>query len=364
MLTYSYNLYPNNFSSDNRSNDITNFRGINNRNYELSNVSTTKFNFLNNAKNYELIGFRRLAKNYLGRTSRHLRRKPSTNFRNNYRIDRAKQESNIVPSIVYFESRQDEEGNVENKNAINIPNLYKSKPVDSQLSSLSSDSQSPLSSPVGQYKTSLDSSINPTRVIYIRDIPSNVSMKSIISQIYGGPLESLKLIKHDESRSRNQDMELVFLKKADATNFLRYSRTHLFHINGKRLYSEPGSNNNLLNSNKAFDSTINNNISRTLIMKRYNKTTEKQEQVSKEFLIDYFDIEEVRKDFFQFGNIVDITPIVSRKVCLSISYYNIKAAMDAMKAYDDPYSEFHKKYSEEWVVWYGKDVTDRSCVEI
>lgn len=71
-------------------------------------------------------------------------------------------------------------------------------------------------------------------------------------------------------------------------------------------------------------------------------------------------LDEIRTDFVKFGKIIDIGSVISRKLCFSIFYYDIRCAILAKQELDQVGTELSKKY-KDWSVWYGKDITDRAC---
>lgn len=214
----------------------------------------------------------------------------------------------------------------------------------------------------------INTSERDMRRIVLRNIPVGTGIRSIVSQIYGGPLESLIIYrKHSNSDELNK-VELNFLTYEGAWSFMKYGRTNLFQVNGKQLLPEWGK--------IGFDKRMNidiiskiglsesNDVSRYLILKRYTNKVDKRNELSKEHLIDNLDIREIRRDFEKFGNVFDITPIISRKLCISISYNDILGAMTAMEDYENPYSYLHQKYFRTWAIWYGKDTTNKPCIEL
>ncbi|OWB78482.1 hypothetical protein B5S32_g2676 [[Candida] boidinii] len=96
-----------------------------------------------------------------------------------------------------------------------------------------------------------------------------------------------------------------------------------------------------------------------------------------------FNIEEIRNDFMGYGKIIDILPIISRKMAFSIQFFDISSAVKAKKDCEHCPNEGNEAGSEEevgnfkdalarsatqkemwskyrnWYIWFGKDPTDR-----
>lgn len=68
----------------------------------------------------------------------------------------------------------------------------------------------------------------------------------------------------------------------------------------------------------------------------------------------------LRRDFKQFGEIVDIGSVISRKLSFSVFYWDIRSAIKAKTEFERTGSSLNLKY-KDWNIWYGKDITDRAC---
>lgn len=206
----------------------------------------------------------------------------------------------------------------------------------------------------------------PSRSIVLANIPNNTGLGSILSQICGGPLESVLLCKN-EAENLARRAELNFLTTEGARSFMKFGSTNLFKINGVHLVpcwaNQPDAMVPALSA-ELFEEIP--EVCRCLIMKKYATNTKryKHGESSKDPPPDVLDMAEIRHDFGLFGTVQDIAPIVSRKLCISVSFYSVHSAIRAMNDYEDPTSVFYKKYFKNWAVWYGKDITDRPCFEL
>ncbi|QLQ81439.1 hypothetical protein HG537_0F02000 [Torulaspora globosa] len=204
------------------------------------------------------------------------------------------------------------------------------------------------------------------RSIVLANVPRSTGLSSILSQVCGGPLETILLHRNEIDRTLIR-VELNFLTRDGAVSFMKYSRTNLFKVNGVHLVPEWKKLSELqpppLSAEFLEDIP---EVCRCLIMKKYasgNKRS-KHGDNSKESALDNLDISDIKKDFETFGEIQEIAPIISRKLCISISFYCVHNAIRAMDEYENPASQLYKKYFKTWAVWYGKDITDRPCTEI
>ncbi|CCC68244.1 hypothetical protein NCAS_0B01600 [Naumovozyma castellii] len=201
------------------------------------------------------------------------------------------------------------------------------------------------------------------RSVTIENIPTYTGMYSILNQISGGPLEKFCYYRNENSRQATYTMTLNFLSSNNAQDFMKFGKTNLFKVNGFHLQpkwsSVEGSVSSQTNSAKSKLAKTG-CICRYIILKRHSgKTT-----CTKVPILEYVDIQEIRKDFGCYGGIVEITPVISKKVCLSIGYYDIYSAVRAMVAYENSSTDLHKKYFQSWTLWYGNDISERPCLEI
>lgn len=222
---------------------------------------------------------------------------------------------------------------------------------------------------------------NDKRVVIFQDLPRNTGIKNLLAQIHGGPLEKILYAYDDRlGADRIAYVEIHFLFSSDANRFMHFSRYHLFKVNGIHLIPQWANKDVLELSNNSMEhirqfvdldkcKSIQNFDSvgarRCLIMKKYTK---KHRPICKELnpksRIYDLDIRQIKNDFNRFGHILDVSPLISRKICLQISFHDIRSAIEAMKSYETTNSFINDRYYRDWSIWYGKDIVDKPCIEV
>ncbi|XBW35833.1 hypothetical protein QEN19_001406 [Hanseniaspora menglaensis] len=225
------------------------------------------------------------------------------------------------------------------------------------------------------------------KVLVIRNIPMQINIDSILQAVCCGPIEKVVQIFSNESNKFIKYLELHFIKNEHAELFYQYAKTGNFLINGQFLNCQWG--NKLINemSIKNFElinklvfpeneqvysqhggSTIRTGARRCLILKKNCVEPKKYYSNNLNFYHLYspnladFSFKEIIADFKVFGEIINVTPVVSRKLCISINYYDIRSAIYAKSSFENPFSKTYKKYASDWVIWYGKEVNDKPCI--
>lgn len=208
-----------------------------------------------------------------------------------------------------------------------------------------------------------------TKVV-LGNIPYGTGLKSIINQVHGGPLKELRFVESGIPGINFDKVELNFMTKEDAQAFIKYAESQLFKVNGRHfetIWAPPGSMEDDSHEDYMLDDGMETHFGspcRSLILKRYPKRSKFKRTGSKQDLVlEHFDIKQLKEDFGEFGDIMEITPIVSRKLSVSVYFYDVISAMKAIYSYQDKNSAFHKKYYRSWAMWYGRDVTDKPCIE-
>lgn len=214
----------------------------------------------------------------------------------------------------------------------------------------------------------LENNIHP-KAIVLGNIPKSTGIASILAQLHGGPLENIVI--HTNEDQSLKKVQLDFLTHEAAYSFMKYGRTNMFKVNGQHLTPEWGTTSDpKINEGNEWDdqqsSSEDQDFCRCLIMKKYINFSKKNKYSDpyKESPLEPLNIFEIKQDFGTFGEILEITPIVSRKLCISINFFSIDSAMNAMKEYENPTSNLHKVYFNDWAIWYGKDITDRPCIAL
>ncbi|RCK54509.1 Sporulation-specific protein 2 [Candida viswanathii] len=206
--------------------------------------------------------------------------------------------------------------------------------------------------------------VSKKRCVVLSNINESMGLNSIIQQVCGGPLEKLVVLP-------NGKIELYFIFPEHAKQFYTYGKaTGLLMVNGIKLRVEwLNDENNPVNftlSKSLMTDILQNGCRRCLIISK-NIPGKRIRNGDKMFYpepdIHYsgnLNLDEIRADFVRFGKIMDIGSVISRKLCFSIFYFDIRCAILAKQELDLVGSELSKKY-KDWSVWYGKDITDRAC---
>ncbi|CDK25680.1 unnamed protein product [Kuraishia capsulata CBS 1993] len=225
----------------------------------------------------------------------------------------------------------------------------------------------------------------PRRVVSLYSLPEKASLSCILAQVRGGPLERIGVrygsgdVMDDEPVDWSSAIvDLHFWRPTDADAFMEYATTGMFMINGKHVKAEWGATTVDQESSESTGSALelmaDSGARRTLIFKKLiqRKISKHALNVSSRgypsptsHLSTDFDIDEVVKDFQQYGEIVEIAPVISRKLCFAVQFNDVRAAI--MAKYDcenvestNEYSPLFDKY-KKWNVWYGKDPADKPC---
>lgn len=246
------------------------------------------------------------------------------------------------------------------------------------------------------------------KIVAITSIPKKMSVSALLTQIYGGPIEKIDLVRKDNYQFYNDEslyklnhpvnwsevsIFLHFNKNEDAKSFYQYSKSGLFRVNDvhlktvwipnlseERLYEDDVDEIQSKEENMLVSSLMagEEKARRVLVFKRplYDKKSklEKKKPGYPDPTINYsedFDVEEIKKDFGDYGKLVEILPVVSRKLCFGVQYYDVRSAirvknviqrgghgLDADELTEKDI-ELRRKYNG-WYVWYGKDPADRA----
>lgn len=209
------------------------------------------------------------------------------------------------------------------------------------------------------------------KVVKLKNIPKNTGVNSIVSQISGGPLENIILERSKPLSESLTSIVVEFVQQRDADQFMKLSKTNFFKINGQHFSFDWARQERFseMNSSKLEEIPTENepnfekklkDVSRILIMKRVtNRKKMIKLSIDSETPLQSLNIEDIRNDFLKYGPIQDITPVISKTLCISVIFLNRKSAMNAMNDLNNEKSRIHSKYSKYWTIWYGKDITDR-----
>ena len=187
---------------------------------------------------------------------------------------------------------------------------------------------------------------NKRRCVLLSNLNESMGLNSVLQQVCGGPLEKLTVLS-------NGKIELFFIFPEHAKQFYTYGKaTGLLMVNGVKLKVEwLNDENNLVNStlsSSLMSDILHNGCRRCLIISK-NIPGKRIRNGDKMFYpepdIHYstnLNFEEIKNDFNKFGKVLDIGSVISRKLCFSIFYYDIRCAILAKQELDLIGSELNK----------------------
>lgn len=243
--------------------------------------------------------------------------------------------------------------------------------VDSIKTALSkANEQRSTSLSVGSVKklNDVELSINK-RIVVVTKISANIGIKSILAQVCGGPLERINF-----HRQRGV-AELYFIFSDQAQRFYEYATsTNFFIVNGKRLQVEWANKSNtddldflhpqvpryLLKEIFQWGARRCLVFSKVVTTKTIKDSTVLHYPSAKTHFSRELDIAVIKDSLSEFGEIIDIGPVISRKLCFSVHYADVRSAIVAKKVCETMGSPLYLMFSE-WSIWYGKDPTDLPC---
>lgn len=205
------------------------------------------------------------------------------------------------------------------------------------------------------------------RAVMLLSLPPEANLPAVLSHVRGGQLERVILGSRPEPF-----VEFHFLDKKAADAFFKYARSGVFVINGvkpkvRRLPFDvisPGP----VQSN-IMQAVSKHRATRVIKMRRPGElpvVSEKEKAsypVASEYYVKDLDIEEIRKDMAQFGEIIEIKALIANLCTLSIHYSALSELILAMRSFQLVGSAHQKKY-QGWKVEYGKDPADVPCYNV
>ncbi|CCH59995.1 hypothetical protein TBLA_0C01820 [Henningerozyma blattae CBS 6284] len=359
--------------------------------YEEGNGNGTKGPLGNG---YELFGFRRFAKNYL------LCKKPSSINEEKMSVNNA--EANLITvrgeisdCFKLYEQERERESQSDLEGVPEL--LHYSVPMGqitaSEYEPMTEESLNDVDTHDNSFKSKDGTTGGESRemvVVSITGIPPGTGLGSVLSQMSGGPLRRITL--HTQysyilGQERISGIDLKYFKEKDARGFMRLGSSNLFRVNGLHLRPE-------LHGDSDVEADV--DIDKCSIAQK-NKNEVTEPEVSRCLLFKRFGINEclpcgedklmhsthsnrsgsteghnnccesvcgLKNDFKKYGTILDVTPIVSRKLCFAVHFANVASAIRAMQAFELKGTELNKKYYKRWAMWYGKDLTDKPSIEL
>lgn len=215
---------------------------------------------------------------------------------------------------------------------------------------------------------------NQKRVIVIVNIPEGTGISSILAQVCGGPMERINFYRGRGNRNANI-AELYFIFPEHARKFYEYATTtRFFIVNGYALqveWADRSNSDDLDEFHPQVPSYLAKEIlhwgarrclvfSKVVPSKTIKNTNQLHYPSAKTHFTKGLDISQIRKDLVVFGEILDIGPVISRKICFSVQFADVRSAVVAKKVCETVGSPLFDQF-KDWSLWYGKDPTDLPC---
>lgn len=211
--------------------------------------------------------------------------------------------------------------------------------------------------------------VAPTgRGVVLKDVPLGAGLAGILSHIRGGALERVVFREHPAPT-----LEATFIEAKLARCFFEYaSQTGFLSVNGHRVLAESMDLSNTASLDYMqplvpyLEKEYLRGARRVLILARpVHDKPEREGPImhypsARLHLLKDVDVEQIRRDFAKYGDVVEVTPVVSRKLCFSIHYTDIRLAIVAKQDVRSEGSIMGAKY-HAWTVSYGKDPADAPC---
>lgn len=226
------------------------------------------------------------------------------------------------------------------------------------------------------------------RVLVLRNVSLFVGLKSVLAQVCGGPLQkvvvqrssSSDLEPHQYKRysspqvTKHLSIELWFLKAEHAHEFHNYTKSGLFLVNGFHHYVQWAPQHHAGTSSEKFHESVPRDVeelmlehdaTRILVLKKYVRKikTSGRRYPSPTDHFSPLDVTKIKRDFSQFGDIIEVSPMVSKKLCVAVHFYDVECAVGAKQLLENADDEFSALY-REWSVLYGKDTTDKPTINV
>lgn len=228
------------------------------------------------------------------------------------------------------------------------------------------------------------------RSIILSGFSKGTSASSILSLVRGGPLEKVTFVNgeaellgqgfHSKDKSgtfptyiRYPAVVLSFLYPADALRFMEYATgSSLLRFHNKPLSAQWAYKwyiKSLRESPLALhiiDEVLANKASRFVILSRSSRKTITDVPQGHKHPSAYgcfsvtFNCNELKFNFSQFGQIVEVTPILDRKLAVCIQFADIRSAILVMHTFKSKNSVLSVKYSL-WNIQYLRDAADLPC---
>lgn len=207
------------------------------------------------------------------------------------------------------------------------------------------------------------------RAVLISGLTEGTTVPLVLAQLRGGVLEKIAY------NEKNGDLEVFFFTARAAAEFMEMAlNLGLFIVNGRSL---PVRWSNSFEARSCEVRPLPNYVVAEVAMYKasrvviFSKCVPGKPKVvvgekrtypnAKLHFSQAFDIEMVKWDFVLFGGIVEVMPMVSHNLSVSIQFTDIRSALLAMHSMKQANSHLREKYPD-WTLKYGNDPTLRPCL--
>lgn len=204
------------------------------------------------------------------------------------------------------------------------------------------------------------------RYIIMSGFAAATSMADVVSRVRGGAIERIVLGTEPEPY-----LELFFLDYKAANSFFQFARTGLFIVNGKRplVSRKPPTKNIAPVQEHVLKAASTIGASRVIILQSLPKAPRlpswSYERFPKpsQWHVKGFDVEDISRDMRQFGEILEIRPVVCEECAVAVHFMSLADLVLAMRSLAQYGTSYFHKY-QMWTVKFGPDPADTPCFNI
>lgn len=206
------------------------------------------------------------------------------------------------------------------------------------------------------------------RIVSLSGMTPSTSLAAVVGAVCGGALEK---VTHSPETQR---VDVHFLRALDADNFVRYATLALFTgVNGTVLRVAWAPNSRGLKTGhspvpryiteevESYHASRTITLSRSVVKTPSKVAAKRRYPDALENFTATFNVDALRWDFAQFGVIIEVTPMVSSKLSVSVQFADIRSAVLAMHTLRQRGSLMHLKYAR-WTSKFVRDATQRPCL--
>lgn len=215
-------------------------------------------------------------------------------------------------------------------------------------------------------RRSISSWKDEQRYVIMSGFASDTSMADVVSRIRGGAIERLILGTEPEPY-----IELFFLDYRAANSFFQFARTGLFIVNGKRPLISKKPPTKIIAPVQEHVLKAANTIgaSRVIILQTPSRVPKLPSWAYERFPkpsqwhVKGFDVEDIRRDMSQFGEILEIRPVVCEECAVAVHYLSLADLVLAMRSLAQYGTSYFHKY-QTWTIKFGPDPANMPCYNV